>query len=169
MAKVFISYRRTDTTSGYAGWIYQRLEAKFGADDVFMDVDAIPLGVDFVEYLEAAFGISLGVLPAQKLAQTRPGARGAVLISGAVPSSQFGGAWPHGVPLQIHMMDADTLVIEDGDLDVARRLADTVDGVQLYLYPGDRHLFIDSSLPDYDQTATELVTDRITALVDSAP
>jgi dienelactone hydrolase len=67
------------------------------------------------------------------------------------------------------MMDADTLVIEDGDLDVARRLADTVDGVQLYLYPGDRHLFIDSSLPDYDQTATELVTDRITALVDSAP
>lgn len=112
-------------------------------------------------------GLSLGALPAQMLAQTRPGTRAAVLISAAVPPSEFGGVWPPGVPLQIHMMDADTLALEDGDLDVARQLADTIEGAQLYLYPGDRHLFIDSSLPDYDHAATQLVVERIAALIDT--
>lgn len=113
-------------------------------------------------------GLSLGVLPAQMLAQTCPEARGAVLVSGAVPPSEFGEAWPHGVPLQIHMMETDPLVIEDGDLDVARQLADTVLGAELYLYRGDRHLFLDSSLPDYDRTAAQLVTHRVTAFINTA-
>ena len=42
-------------------------------------------------------GFSLGVLPAQKLAQTRPGAKGALLFSAAFPASEFGGSWPQGV------------------------------------------------------------------------
>jgi dienelactone hydrolase len=52
-------------------------------------------------------GFSLGAVPAQKLAQTRPGARGALLFYSCVPLKYFGGRWPAGVPVQIHGMDAD--------------------------------------------------------------
>lgn len=118
----------------------------------------LPAGAAYV-------GVSLGVLPAQLLAQTRPGARAAVLISAAVPLSEFGGAWPQRVPLQLHMMDADPLVTDEGDLDVARDMAATLEHAQLHLYPGNRHLFVDDSLADYDQKATDLVTARILALL----
>ncbi len=106
-------------------------------------------------------GLSLGCLPAQALAQTRPGARGAVLISAAVPPSEFGGAWPEGVPLQIHMMEDDPLVRDEGDLDAARELVRTVEGAELFSYPGDRHLFADESLPDHDRDAAALLTQRV--------
>jgi dienelactone hydrolase len=56
-------------------------------------------------------GFSLGVLPAQMLAQTRPRTKGALLFHASVPTSEFGRPWPHGVPLQIHMMDADEWVL----------------------------------------------------------
>src|SRR5687767_9011966 len=95
-------------------------------------------------------GFSLGVLPAQLLAQTRPGARGALLFHSCVPPSALGGAWPAGVPVQIHIMEADELAVREGDLEAAREIAATVEGAELFLYPGDRHLFTDSSLPDYD-------------------
>lgn len=112
-------------------------------------------------------GLSLGVLPAQKLAQTRPDARGALFVSAAVPPSEVGDHWPPEVPLQIHMMDGDRLVVEEGDLDVARGLAQTIENAQLFVYPGDGHLFIDDSLPDYRQEAAELVTKRVLSLLDS--
>jgi hypothetical protein len=51
--RVFISYRRDDASAA-AGRLYDRLEAGFGADNVFMDVDAISPGVDFAEIIEAA-------------------------------------------------------------------------------------------------------------------
>ncbi len=105
-------------------------------------------------------GISLGVLPAQMLAQTRPGARKAVLISACVPPAEFGDGWPPDLPLQIHMMDADDLVVAEGDLDAARELAQAVENAQLFLYSGDRHLFIDESLPDHDRQAATLLTER---------
>jgi hypothetical protein len=44
--KIFISYRRQDSMH-QTGRIYDRLEARFGAEAVFKDVDSIPLGVDF--------------------------------------------------------------------------------------------------------------------------
>jgi dienelactone hydrolase len=106
-------------------------------------------------------GFSLGAMPAQMLAQTRPGAKGAVLLHAAVPISEFGGTWPQGLPLQIHMMEADELAVRDGDLDVARELAETIETAELFLYPGDRHLFADSSLPDYDESAARLVGQRV--------
>ncbi|TME85677.1 MAG: dienelactone hydrolase [Chloroflexi bacterium] len=109
-------------------------------------------------------GFSLGVMPAQMLAQTRPGAKGALLFHAAFPTSEFGAAWPRGVPLQIHMMDADEWVLE-GDLDAARELEKTVEGAELFLYPGDRHLFADSSLPDYDDSAAALLTQRVLAFL----
>ena len=111
-------------------------------------------------------GLSLGVLPAQMLAQTRPGALGAALISAAVPPSEFGCPWLPSVPLQIHMMEDDPVVTEDGDLAVARKITESADGASLYLYRGERHLFVDDSLPGYDQAATELVAARVTALLD---
>ena len=96
-------------------------------------------------------GISLGVMPAQLLAQTRRGARGALLLSAAIPAAEFGDGWPRGVPLQIHMMEDDPWVEED--LPAARELVEGADRAELFLYPGDRHLFADSSLPDYDEAA----------------
>ena len=117
------------------------------------------LPVDFVYA-----GISLGVMSAQKLAQTRPGAKGALLFSAALPLSEFGGKWPEGVPLQIHMMEKDEWVLE-GDLDAAREMAQTVQGAELFLYPGDRHLFLDKSLPDYEGAAAALLEQRVLAFL----
>lgn len=106
-------------------------------------------------------GFSLGVLPAQMLAQTRVGARGALLLEACVPVSEFGTEWPPSVPVQIHGMDADPFFAEEGDLDAARELVATAKDAELFLYPGDRHLFADSSLPSYDETAATLLTQRV--------
>ncbi|WP_329393153.1 dienelactone hydrolase family protein [Streptomyces lydicus] len=106
-------------------------------------------------------GFSLGVLPAQALAQTRAGAKGALLLHSCVPVSEFGGAWPQGVPVQIHGMDADEFFVEEGDLDAARALVASTSDAELFLYPGDRHLFADSSLPSYDEKAAALLTERV--------
>jgi dienelactone hydrolase len=111
-------------------------------------------------------GFSLGGMPAQMLAQTRPGAMGALLFHSAIPPSEFGGPWPQGVPLQIHLMEADEFALE-GDLDAARDLDETVDSAELFLYPGDRHLFADSSLPDYDESATTLLKQRVRSFLDN--
>ncbi|ANB04088.1 dienelactone hydrolase [Streptomyces ambofaciens] len=106
-------------------------------------------------------GFSLGVLPAQKLAQTRPGARGAVLFEACVPVSEFGGVWPQGVPVQVHGMDADPFFCGEGDVDAARALAGTAADAELFLYRGERHLFTDSSLPSHDEHAAALATRRV--------
>jgi dienelactone hydrolase len=106
-------------------------------------------------------GFSLGVMPAQKLAQTRAGARGALLIDACFPVTEFGDRWPEGVPVQVHGMDADPMFAGEGDLDAAQALVDSTEQGELFLYPGDVHLFADSSLPSYDQQATELMTGRI--------
>ncbi|MGW9042655.1 dienelactone hydrolase family protein [Streptomyces lydicus] len=111
-------------------------------------------------------GFSLGVLPAQALAQTRAGAKGALLLHSCVPVSEFGGAWPQGVPVQIHGMDADEFFVEDGDLDAARELVASTPDAELFLYPGDQHLFADSSLPSYDEKAAALLTERVLGFLD---
>ena len=105
-------------------------------------------------------GFSLGVLPAQKLAQTRPGAAGAILISACVPPDQFGGPWPENVPVQIHGMDADEF-FDEGDLDAARHLTSGVDRGELFLYPGSTHLFADESLAGFDLAAARQLKARI--------
>ena len=48
--KIFISYRRADSTP-YAGRVYDRLGSEFGRERLFMDVDTIRLGVDFIKAL----------------------------------------------------------------------------------------------------------------------
>jgi dienelactone hydrolase len=121
-------------------------------------------GVRAVDGLPAELvyaGFSLGVLPAQRLAQTRVGARGALLFYSCVPVSEFGDAWPDGVPVQVHAMDADPYFVDEGDIDAARTLVDEAEDAELFLYPGDQHLFADSSLPSYDADAAVLLTRRV--------
>ncbi|GAA4738818.1 dienelactone hydrolase family protein [Nocardioides endophyticus] len=123
-------------------------------------VAALPAGLVYA-------GISSGVMQAQRLAQTRPGAAGAVLLESCLPiSGEWAiGPWPDGVPVQVHGMDADEFFAGEGDLDAARELvASTGDG-ELFVYEGDRHLFEDSSLPSYDAAATDLLTERVLALL----
>ncbi len=106
-------------------------------------------------------GFSLGVLPAQKLAQTLPDARGALLCYSCVPVSEFGDSWPLDVPLQIHAMDADPYFVDDGDIDAARSIVDSAPDAELFLYAGDQHYFADDSLPSYDAVATALLMKRV--------
>lgn len=127
-------------------------------------VEVIERGVRSVEGLPAELvygGFSLGVLPAQKLAQTRPAARGALLFHSCVPVSEFSDAWPAGVPVQIHAMDNDPFFVGDGDIDAARALVESVETAEMFLYPGDQHLFADSLLPTYDAQATRLLRQRV--------
>jgi dienelactone hydrolase len=118
---------------------------------------------------EAVYGgFSFGVMPAQQLAQTRPGARGALLMYSCLPISEFGTAWPDGVPVQVHGKEADPFFAED--LVAAQALVDSTDQAELFLYPGEEHLFADSSLPAYDAAAAALLTERVLAfLADSSP
>ena len=106
-------------------------------------------------------GFSLGVVPAQKLAQTRAGARGALLFYSCVPVEEFGTSWPAEVPVQIHGMDADPIFAGEGDLQAARELVASAEHAELFLYPGDQHYFADSSLPSYDAEAAALLTRRV--------
>jgi len=126
------------------------------------------LGAQAVDELPAELvyaGFSLGVLPAQRLAQTRPGARGALLFYSCVPVSAFGSKWPDGVAVQVHGMDADPFFVGEGDIDAARELVTEADDGELFLYPGDQHYFADSSLPSYDPAATNLATQRVLAFL----
>jgi len=113
-------------------------------------------------------GFSFGVLPAQKLAQTRAGARGALLFYSCLPiSGEWAfGPWPDGVPVQIHGMDNDPVFAGEGDIDAAREIVAKVEDAALFLYPGDQHYFADSSLPSYDADATALLTSRVLEFLD---
>jgi dienelactone hydrolase len=106
-------------------------------------------------------GFSLGVVPAQKLAQTRPGARGAVLIYSCVPLGFFGDSWPEGVPVQVHGMEDDPIFAGEGDLDAARTLARTSPDAQVFVYPGDQHYFAEPGLASYRPDAATLLASRV--------
>lgn len=110
-------------------------------------------------------GFSFGVMVAQQLAQTRPGARGALLVYSCLPLSEFADAWPDGVPVQVHGKEADPFFADD--LEAAQVLVDSTDQAELFLYPGDEHLFADSSLPAYDPVAAALLTQRVLAFLDT--
>jgi dienelactone hydrolase len=110
-------------------------------------------------------GFSFGVMIAQRLAQTRPGARGALLMYSCLPVSEFGEAWPKDVPAQVHGKAGDEFFLED--VEAARALVDSSDRAELFLYPGTEHLFADSSLPSYDPEAAALLTERVLAFLDA--
>ena len=131
--------------------------------------EVLQRGVRAVDELPAELvyaGFSLGGLPAQCLAQTRLGARGALLFHTCFPVTEFGPSWPAGVPVQVHGMDADPYFVgEDSDLEAAQALVEEVDEAELFLYPGDQHLFADRSLPSYDEAAATLLQQRVLAFL----
>ncbi len=169
------------TPDVYDGHTFDDLEAGLAHARELGFQELFDRGVRAAEGLPAALvyaGFSLGVMPAQALAQTRPGARGALLLHSAVPVTEFSPAWPTGVPVQVHAMEHDPFFVEEdgtGDVEAARALvaeaaattAQDVDapGAELFLYPGDQHLFTDRSLAAYDADAAALVTERVLAFL----
>ncbi|UPO76432.1 MULTISPECIES: dienelactone hydrolase family protein [Arthrobacter] len=166
----------------YDGQVFGTLEAglEYAGEIGLETIEA--LGVRIAEQLPedlVYIGFSLGVLPAQRLAQTRPGARGAVLVSSCVPPGAYAYTWPAGVPLQIHAMADDPVFVEEGDLDAARNLVDSIAGdadwaaadtlndasVKLILYPGSSHFFVDISSPDYDEDYAHALTFSVLELL----
>lgn len=148
----------------FDGRTFDTLEKGMGFVEELGFGEVIELGERAVVGLPAALvyaGFSLGVVPAQKMAQTRPGARGALLCYSCVPVSEFGPTWPKGVPVQIHAMDADPIFVGEGDIDAARALVEETEGAEMFLYPGDQHYFADSSLPSYDVEASALLIRRV--------
>ncbi|MEH1099647.1 dienelactone hydrolase family protein [Micromonospora sp. CPCC 205561] len=115
-------------------------------------------------------GFSWGAATAQRLAQTRPGVRGALLYESCLPvTGEWAvGPWPAGVPVQIHGMDKDPFFALEGDIEAARELVGIAgaDVGELFVYPGDQHLFTDSALPSYDAEATALVLRRSREFLD---
>lgn len=113
-------------------------------------------------------GFSFGVMSAQDLAQNRLGARGALLYHScvSVTAAWSFGSWPEGVPVQVHGMERDPFFADEGDLDAARELVEVVgSGAELFVYPGEQHLFADSSLPSYDAVAAGLLLERTLAFL----
>ena len=108
-------------------------------------------------------GFSFGVIPAQQLAQTRPGARGALLMYSCLPVSEFGTSWPEGVPVQVHAKEDDPEFAEDRA--AAEALVGSTDEAELFLYPGSEHLFADPSASDYDADAAALLMRRVRAFL----
>lgn len=148
----------------FDGRTFDSIEAGLAYAEEIGFGEVIERGVRAADGLPAELvyaGFSLGVLPAQKLAQTRPGARGALLFYSCIPTSEFGSSWPAGVPVQIHGMDADPYFVGEGDIDAARALVASTADAELFLYPGDQHYFADSSLPSYDAKAAALLTQRV--------
>ena len=149
----------------FDGRTFGSIEEGMGyAEEIGVPGEVIARAARAVEELPAELvyaGFSLGEVPAQNLAQTRPGARGALLFYSCVPVSAFGSAWPQGVPVQVHGMDADPIFVGEGDIDAARELVSQAENAELFLYPGDQHYFADSSLPSYDPDATALLTRRV--------
>jgi dienelactone hydrolase len=111
-------------------------------------------------------GFSFGVMAAQQLAQRRPGARGALLMYSCLPVSEFGDAWPDRVPVQVHGKRDDPFFAED--LEAAQALVESTDRAELFLYPGDEHLFADSSFATYDAAAAALLTERALTFLEDA-
>lgn len=149
----------------FEGRTFSSIEQGMGyAEEIGFPDEVIKRGARAVAELPSELvyaGFSLGVLPAQQLAQTRPGAQGALLCYSCVPVSAFGSAWPPGVRVQVHGMDRDPIFVGEGDIDAARELVAEAEDGELFLYPGDKHYFADSSLPSYDPNATALMTQRM--------
>ena len=153
----------------YAGRVFDDLEDGVAHAKSIGFGRIIEQGGEFASQLPAELvylGFSMGVMSAQMLAQQRAGARGALFVDACVPATEFGTGWPEGVPVQVHGMDADPWFVGDGDLAAAEGLVAAAPDGELFLYPGDQHLFADSSLTGFDGPAAALLTERVLAFLD---
>lgn len=179
MAEILLFHHAHGRTPGFLGFADQLREAGHTVHTpdlydgrIFEDLDAGVAFAQQVGFLEVIArgaaaardlppavvyaGFSLGALPAQALAQTRPGAVGALLFHGGEPTSEFGGPWPVGAPLQMHVMQDDPWV----DLKVCQALAEEAQPSELFVYPGSGHLFADPGSPDFEPTFARLLMER---------
>lgn len=179
--RAFADLLRTDghtvhTPDLFDGHTFERIDDglafRQGLDEAAIDRQVDELVAALPDRLVYS-GFSWGVMHAQRLAQTRPGARGALLFDGCLPvTGEWAvGPWPAGVPVQIHGMDRDRYFAFEGDLDAAREIVATVgpEIAELFTYPGDAHLFADSSLRSYDPEAAVLATDRARRFLKQLP
>src|SRR5215217_2015331 len=128
-------------------------------------VAELPAGLIFA-------GFSLGAVPAELLAASRPGARGALLIHSAIPVEALGEfgveRWPEGVPVQVHYADDDPWV----EAEEVEALGDAVGragaAFEEHTYPGSGHLFADPDLPEYDRASSEAMWRRAITFLDRA-
>ena len=165
---------RVHTPDLYAGRVARSLEEGFAVrDEIGTQTIAERVDAAIAEVSDGVVfaGISMGVMTAQRLAQTRPGAAGALLYASCVPitGEDAFGPWPDGVRVQIHGMDDDEFFAHEGDLDAARELVDVVgaERADVFTYPGDQHLFMDDSLDTYDAEVTALVLQRSQRFLDA--
>jgi dienelactone hydrolase len=128
-------------------------------------VAGLPAGLIFA-------GFSMGVVYAERLAASRQGALGAVLMHGAVPvdglTEYFGiERWPEGVPVQVHYAVDDPWV--EAEQEVVP-LGDAVRGAgaefEQYVYPGSGHLFADPDFFEYDRASSKAMWERVVAFLD---
>ena len=122
-------------------------------------------GVEFAESLPGGLvyaGFSLGVLPAQKLAQTRPGGRGALLYHDVIPADFLESSWPTALPVQIHVTESDPWA----DHSAVQALARDAEDAELFIYPGNAHLFADPSSSEYNADAAAQLLARTLAFLD---
>ena len=109
-------------------------------------------------------GFSLGAALAAGLAARRPGARGAILMSGAPNPAAVGAtSWPAGVPAQIHMSVGDPGRNPDWIAELSAFVRAGGSTCDVFDYPGSGHLFADPGLPaEYDEASAELMWGRVT-------
>ncbi len=110
-------------------------------------------------------GVSLGVLPAQAIAQQRSAIIGAVLVSACLPHRSFEERWPQGVPVHIHASEDDPWFVDGGDREAAEELVARSADARLHLHPGDAHLFVDATLADFDARATDAVVASVESML----
>lgn len=111
-------------------------------------------------------GFSNGAASAELLALTRPGARGAVLMHGALPVQLFGAeAWPAGVPVQLHQAVDDPFREPEADAAFTASVNGSGARLEAFDYPITGHLFADDGLPEYDAASAESMMERVLAFL----
>lgn len=99
-------------------------------------------------------GISMGSGVAGELLAERPGAAGLLLLNG------FGGRPRAGLPVQVHVGEADSMFPPDAVAAWARGMTAGGAVVEVFSYPGVRHFFTDEGVAEYDEGAAGLAWRR---------
>jgi dienelactone hydrolase len=157
----------------YDGEVFDDLDGGLRKRDALGYAEIVRRAKEAVSGLPAGLvlaGVSLGAVPAELLAATTPGSRGAVLMHAAIPVEGFGEfgveRWPKGVPVQVHYAAEDPWV----EAEEVEALGDAVRGAgagfEEYSYPGSGHLFADPDLPEYDRASSEAMWRRVLAFLD---
>jgi dienelactone hydrolase len=153
-----------ETPDLYDGRTFERLEDGIAHRDELGVPTLIERAARFLDELPPDLvyaGFSMGSSTAHYFAVTRPGARGALLMHGTAPPRSLAGAeWPTSVPVQLHYSEHD-LYLDAGNIEAFLQSVRRVGApLEVFTYPGGRHLFADPDGPDYDQASAELMLER---------